>query len=208
MTAWTCFCAGLIFRVRICIWFLYSNGNFGLRAVEWVGPLGLNFDAYISGKAMALLVGRHLNKIDKKGRVSVPKPFRAAMVDQGFAGIYIFPYFQSPALEGTGEAFMQRLTNSLEENFDMFSEDQEDLAAITLESTHQLSFDPEGRVTLPAELCQHAGLTTQALFVGRGSRFRIWAPDAYGLHSQGQMDRARSRGVTLPLSPLQPNRKI
>lgn len=171
------------------------------------GAFGLNFDVSISGETMALLVGRHLNKIDKKGRVSVPKPFRAAMVSQGFSGIYIFPYFQSPALEGAGEAFMQRLTNSLEDNFDLFSEDQEDLAAITLESTHQLAFDPEGRVSLPSELCQHAGLTNQALFVGRGSRFRIWAPEAYELHAQGQLDRARARGATLPLSPVQPERE-
>lgn len=165
------------------------------------GAESLCFDASTSGEAMALLVGRHLNKIDKKGRVSIPKPFRAAMVAQGFAGVYIFPYFQSPALEGTGEAFMQRLTNSLEENFDLFSEDQEDLAAITLESTHQLAFDPEGRVSLPLELRQHAGLTNQALFVGRGSRFRIWTPEAYELHSSGQLERAKARGVTLPLSP-------
>jgi len=153
------------------------------------------------GGDMALLVGRHLNKIDKKGRVSVPKPFRAAMIDQGFAGIYIFPYFQSPALEGAGEAFMQRLTESLEDNLDLFSEKQEDLAAITLESTHQLAFDPEGRVSLPPELREHAGLLGEALFVGRGSRFRIWAPDAYALHSGEQLTRAKAKGVTLTLSP-------
>ena len=150
---------------------------------------------------MALLVGRHLNKIDKKGRVSVPKPFREAMTRQGFAGIYVFPYFQSPALEGAGEAFMQRLTDSLEDNLDLFSEEQEDLAAITLESTYQLPFDPEGRVSLPQELRDHAGLTDKALFVGRGSRFRIWLPEAYDEHASGQVQRAKAKGITLSLSP-------
>jgi len=150
---------------------------------------------------MTLLVGRHLNKIDKKGRVSIPKPFRAALINQGFAGVYIFPYFQFPALEGAGEAFMQRLTNSLEDNLDLFSDDQEDLASITLESTHQLAFDPEGRVSLPQDLRDHAGLNDQALFVGRGSRFRIWTPEAYKLHSAEQLVRAKARGATLRLSP-------
>jgi len=150
---------------------------------------------------MALLVGRHLNKIDKKGRVSVPKAFRAAMVGQGFAGVYIFPYFQSPTLEGAGEAFMQRLTDSLEDNLDLFSEEQEDLASITLESTHQLAFDPEGRISLPSALREHAGLLDEALFVGRGSRFRIWAPKAYAAHSARQLARAKVKGVTLTLSP-------
>ncbi|MBF0251372.1 MAG: division/cell wall cluster transcriptional repressor MraZ [Alphaproteobacteria bacterium] len=154
---------------------------------------------------MALLVGRHLNKIDKKGRVSVPKPFREAVLatggQGGFAGVYIYPYFKFPALEGADEGFMQRLADSLEENLDLFSDDQEDIAAITLESAHQLAFDPEGRISLPTELRHHAGLDGEALFVGRGSRFQIWSPDAYAQHRGGALERARAQGATLTLSP-------
>ncbi|MCW8916065.1 MAG: division/cell wall cluster transcriptional repressor MraZ [Magnetovibrio sp.] len=150
---------------------------------------------------MALLVGRHLNKIDKKGRVSVPKPYREAVLAQGFAGVYIYPYFKYPALEGAGEAFMQRLSESLEDNLALYSDEQEDIAAITLENTFQLAFDSEGRINLPTELCQHAGLDGQALFVGRGSRFQIWSPDAYQEHRSGALERAKATGATLQLSP-------
>ena len=150
---------------------------------------------------MALLVGRHLNKIDKKGRVSVPKPYREAVLAEGFAGVYIYPYFKYPALEGAGEAFMQRLSESMEDNLDLFSDEQEDLAAITLENTFQLAFDSEGRIILPQELCVHAGLTDQALFVGHGSRFQIWSPEAYQEHRSGALERAKATGATLRLSP-------
>ncbi len=150
---------------------------------------------------MALLVGRHLNKIDKKGRVSVPKPYREAVLAEGFAGVYVYPYFKYPALEGAGETFMQRIAASMEDNLALFSDAQEDLAAITLENTFQLPFDPEGRVSLPTELCQHAGLEGQALFVGRGSRFQIWAPEAYDEHRGGALERAKATGATLQLSP-------
>ena len=150
---------------------------------------------------MALLVGRHLNKIDKKGRVSVPKPYREAVLAEGFAGVYVYPYFKYPALEGAGEAFMQRVAESMEDNLALFSDAQEDLAAITLENTFQLSFDPEGRISLPAELCRHAGLDGQALFVGRGSRFQIWAPEVYDEHRGGALERAKATGATLQLSP-------
>jgi len=150
---------------------------------------------------MALLVGRHLNKIDKKGRVSVPKPYREAVLAEGFAGVYIYPYFKYPALEGAGEAFMQRLSASLDDNLELFSEAQEDIAAITLENTFQLTFDPEGRISLPAELCLHAGLDGQALFVGRGSRFQIWAPDTYQDLRGGALEKAKAAGATLQLSP-------
>jgi len=150
---------------------------------------------------MALLVGRHLNKIDKKGRVSVPKPFREAFLAKGFMGVFVYPYFKYPAIEGTDEAFMQRVTDSLEENLELFSEDQDDLASITLEYTFKLAFDPEGRVSLPRELCEHAGLEGEALFIGRGSRFQIWSPELYREHRGGAFERAKAKGATLSLSP-------
>ena len=150
---------------------------------------------------MALLVGRHLNKIDKKGRVSVPKPYREAVLAEGFAGVYIYPYFKYPALEGAGEAFMQRLSESMEDNLDLFSDEQEDIAAITLENAFQLAFDSEGRIVLPQELSVHARLSDQALFVGRGSRFQIWSPEAYQEHRSGALERAKATGATLRLSP-------
>ena len=58
---------------------------------------------------MPLLVGRYVNKIDKKGRGSVPKPFRDSFKGQGFKGIYAYPLFKYPAIEACGEDFMMRL---------------------------------------------------------------------------------------------------
>jgi MraZ protein len=149
---------------------------------------------------MPLLVGRYVNKIDRKGRVSVPKAFRDALVEHasGFAGIYAYPLFKAPAIEACGEAFMKQLADSID-NLDMFSDDQDDLASIVLESAHQLPFDPEGRVVLPAELVEHAGISGEALFVGRGARFSIWDPAAFAEHRGSAFARARERGATLPL---------
>ena len=152
---------------------------------------------------MALLVGRHVNKIDSKGRVSVPKPFRAAIGDQGFAGIYAYPSFKYPAIEACGDAFMRRLSESLE-GLEMFSDDQDDLASVILENAHALAFDPEGRVVLPKELLDYAGIDGQALFVGRGPNMQIWAEATYDKHRGQAFERARSRGATLRLRPVRP----
>lgn len=156
----------------------------------------------LPGAEMALLVGRHVNKIDRKGRVSVPKPFRDALATAGseFAGLYAYPLFKVPAIEACGEDFMTRLAESLDD-LDMFSDDQDDLASVLLESAHPLPFDPEGRVVLPADLLDHAGLEGQAFFVGRGARFQIWNPDIYQANRGQAFERARSRGATLRLRP-------
>jgi MraZ protein len=147
---------------------------------------------------MTLFVGRHVNNIDRKGRVSVPKPFRAALQAQGSQIIYAYPLFKHAALEACGEAFMARLSASLDD-LDMFSDEQDDLAAIVLENAQPLSFDPEGRVTLPKELADHAGISDQIAFVGRGARFQIWEPKAYQANRSMAFERARARGATLKL---------
>lgn len=151
---------------------------------------------------MALLVGRHVNKIDKKGRVSVPKAFREAFAGQGFAGIYVYLLFKVPALEAAGEAFMSRIGESLDETMEMFSDEQDDLATIIMNNAEALPFDSEGRVVLPQQFIDHAGLSTDAVFVGRGARFQIWEPAAFEVQNRQAFERARARGATLRLKPL------
>ena len=143
---------------------------------------------------MAALLGRHTNKIDKKGRVSVPKLFRDAIAHQDFSGIYVYPSFQYPAMEAAGEIFIQRVLASLDD-LDIFFDEEDDLAATILENTQPLPYDPEGRVILPKSMIDHVKLTTEAVFVGRGTRFQIWEPEAYALHNASSIDRARTRDV-------------
>lgn len=148
---------------------------------------------------MVLLVGRHVNRIDAKGRVSVPKPFRVAFAEQSFAGLYVYPLFRHPAVEACDERFMKRLSDSIDA-LDMFSEDQDDLATIVINNAEALPFDPEGRVMMPKPFLDHTGIQDKALFVGCGSRFQIWAPDAFGTWNVRAYERARARGATLKLS--------
>ncbi len=147
---------------------------------------------------MAALIGRHINKIDKKGRVSVPKPFRDALADQDFQGVYAFPSFKHPAVEICGDAFIQRVITSLDD-LELFSDDQDDLASTILGNSHRLPYDTEGRINLLPDLLRHAGIDAQALFVGRGTRCQIWEPSAYDVYNAGAFARARSRGATLSL---------
>lgn len=146
---------------------------------------------------MALFVGRYVNRIDRKGRVSVPKPFRDALGGQSFSGLYVYPLFKFNAFEACDEDFMGRLSDSLED-LPMFSDEQDDLSVI-LESAHRLPLDPEGRVALPKDVLKTTGISGQALFVGRGRRFQIWEPKTYEANRGKAFERARARGATLQL---------
>lgn len=150
---------------------------------------------------MPLLVGRHVNRIDRKGRVSVPKQFRDALARDGatFAGIYVYPSLSAPAIEACSEEFLYRVSESIGD-LPFLSPDQSDLATALLGEAQALPFDPEGRIILPAKLTEYAGIDGgEAEFVGRGQWFQIWNPRDYQVFSQEARERVRTRGATLPL---------
>lgn len=139
-------------------------------------------------------------KIDAKGRVSVPSVFRAAIAAQnsqsnggangqaaGPHGIFLTPSFTEPAIEGGGEQFMATV-NAMVERLDLFAEERDALAAALFADSHHLSFDADGRVSLPEALCAHAEIDKALCFVGLGSKFQIWSPDRFAAYR----DRARA----------------
>lgn len=151
--------------------------------------------------AAALLIGRFTNKIDKKGRVSVPKTFRDALQEQEFPGIYVFPSFRSACIEARSEAEMARITSSVD-SMELFSNNHADFSAFVIGNASALSFDPEGRVAIPRELMAHAGITDDALFVGGGTPrviFQIWNPAEFAKYSAVAGQRLRDGQATLPV---------
>lgn len=146
---------------------------------------------------MALLVGRFINKVDRKGRVSVPKLFRSSFACQDFAGLYAYPSLAQPAVEACDATYMEQMMDSLGAlaNYDGLPNDR---ASVILDNAHTLSFDPEGRIVLPADLLAYAGITDQALFVGRGRKVEIWEPAAHAAHAQASFQTVSGRSAPPP----------
>ncbi len=144
---------------------------------------------------MALFLSTFINKVDKKGRVSVPASFRAALTGLPYAGIVAYPSFRLQAIEGSGIDRMQEMSER-HDRLDQFSEEHESLALIFSE-TQQLPFDPEGRITLPENFCAHAQITETVAFVGRGQTFQLWEPSLLQEHTAESRQRVRRNGMTL-----------
>ncbi len=147
---------------------------------------------------MQLFMGSFLNRLDKKGRVSIPASFRAALSGSAFAGVVAFPSFSKQAIEAGGIERMAKLSEGADE-LPAFSSEQDDLAALIFASAHQLSFDGDGRVVLPEELIVHAGISDQVQMVGLGKTFELWQPDAFKAFRAEAMERAKLKRPTLKL---------
>jgi MraZ protein len=147
---------------------------------------------------MGLFLSTIVNKVDRKGRVSVPASFRTTLSQQIFQGIIAYRSFTASCIEGCGMDFMERLSDSTQ-TFDAFSPEQEDISALIFADARQLAWDPEGRILLPEDLIEHAGLTETAAFVGKGQTFQIWQPEAYKAMEAEIRARALKNRPTLPL---------
>ena len=146
---------------------------------------------------MALFLSTHENKIDKKGRVSVPASFRAELSEEAFQGVVLFRSNIHNCLEGFAWSYMQEIGKRLD-NFDLFSAEQDDLATSIFGTAVQLSMDGDGRIVLPQDLIGFANLTEKASFVGMGAKFQIWSPEMFASRRDVARQAVQSKGLTIP----------
>ena len=148
---------------------------------------------------MALFLSTYKNKVDKKGRVSVPASFRSVLAGENFGGIIAYPSFVYDCIEASGINRIERLSESID-NLDPYSEERDAFATSILGGCVQLSFDGDGRVVLPENLIEVAGLKDQAVFVGKGQTFEIWSPEMFDEYSQKAREFAKANRGALQAS--------
>ena len=118
------------------------------------------------------------NKIDKKGRVSVPATFRSHLNSMGYNGFISYPSFNHAALEACSQDRIEKLSNTID-SLNPFEEKRDFFATSILSESENLQFDTEGRVSLSNKLLNHAKIKNNILFVGLGKTFQIWEPNSF-----------------------------
>lgn len=150
---------------------------------------------------MTLFLSTYTNKIDKKGRVSIPAPFRAALTSQNFQGIIAYASFINKCVEACSMDRIVQLSACVDQ-LDPYSDERDAFATVILGGSVQLSFDPEGRVMLPEELIAIANLDDQACFVGKGATFEIWNPTSFEEYAQKAREIAKNKRAELRINSL------
>ncbi|MBR1601510.1 MAG: division/cell wall cluster transcriptional repressor MraZ [Alphaproteobacteria bacterium] len=116
-----------------------------------------------------------INKVDTKGRVSLPADYRA-IVKELSTEIVCYRSLSAPCIEGCLEETLDKLANVIEDATDFFSETQDNLTNLIFGDARRFTFDSTGRIMLSEKLLKHAGITDTAVFVGKGRKFQIWNP--------------------------------
>ena len=125
-----------------------------------------------------MFLSSYENKIDKKGRVSVPATFRSHLSGMGYNGFISYPSFNHSALEACSQDRIEKLSNAID-SLNPFEEKRDFFATSILSESENLQFDTEGRVSLSEKLLLHAKIKNTVLFVGLGKTFQIWEPNNF-----------------------------
>ena len=151
---------------------------------------------------MDQFLGTHQNRLDAKGRVSVPASFRAVLrtVEAGNS-LILRPSHKYACIEAWPAPVFAALERQMRE-IDLFSETHDDLAVSIYADAYPLDADKEGRILLPTLLVSHANLTEGVVFMGMGRIFQIWDPEAAARRRTEARERARTGGLTLPAAAL------
>ena len=102
-----------------------------------------------------MFLSSYENKIDKKGRVSVPATFRSHLNSLGYNGFICYPSFNHNALEACSQDRIEKLSNTID-SLNPFEEKRDYFATSVLSESDNLQFDTEGRVSLSSKLLNHA----------------------------------------------------
>ncbi len=125
-----------------------------------------------------MFLSTYENRLDKKGRVSVPASFRSYLSNLGYNGVVCYPSFNNLSIEAWPQDRIEKISNTIDA-LNPFEEKKDYFATSILSESINLQFDSEGRISLTLKLLKHAKIKNNMLFVGQGKTFQIWEPTIF-----------------------------
>ncbi len=121
------------------------------------------------------------NNVDKKGRVSIPAPFRNLLEKRKENQLYTLLSIDQPTIDAGGTDLLLAYEKRMAD-FDPLASEYNDLSFYFHGDSAWLKIDVDGRVTLSEVMRAHAGITDRVAFVGRGTFFQMWQPEKFTDH--------------------------
>jgi MraZ protein len=143
-----------------------------------------------------VFLGQYEHTIDEKGRMTIPARFREELGD----GAYMTRAFDQN-LTVMPAAIFEGLAERLSE-LSVTDPDVRALQQLIFANAAKVDFDKAGRILIPQFLRLDARLETNAIVVGQGKRFEIWAPELWAQQVDLQNSPAtaqRFKELNLPL---------
>ena len=87
-----------------------------------------------------MFLSTYENKLDKKGRVSVPASFRGYLSNMGYNGIICFPSFNNQSIEAWPQDRIEAISNAID-SLNPFEDKKDYFATSILSESINLQYD-------------------------------------------------------------------
>ena len=150
---------------------------------------------------MDRFLSNYINNVDKKGRVSIPAPFRALLEKRKETQLYTLQSIDMPTVDAGGTDLLIAYEERMAE-LDPLTGAYDDLSFYYHGDSAWMKIDRDGRIVLTDALREHTGITDQVAFVGRGTFFQMWEPKQFAEYRR----EARARILKMKQELVQKNR--
>lgn len=133
-----------------------------------------------------------VNRIDAKGRVSVPAHFRSVLQKRGLSELYALQAIDMEAIDAGGMDLLERYESRLAQD-DPFLRSSDDMSLFCHGDGAFLKIDGDGRITVTDFIREHTGITSEIAFVGRGLFFQMWEPGRFRAYREEVRQRLRAQ---------------
>lgn len=133
-----------------------------------------------------------VNRIDSKGRVSVPAHFRAVLQKRGYTELYALRALAMPAMDVGGLDLLDRYEERIA-RADPFLQSTDDMSYFCHGDGTFVKLDQDGRITMTDFIRAHTGIGAEVAFVGKGQTFQMWEPERLLAYQEEVRERLRRR---------------
>ena len=88
-----------------------------------------------------MFLSTYENKLDKKGRVSVPASFRSHLSNLGYNGVICYPSFNNSSIEACSQDRIEKISSAID-SLNPFEEKRDYFATSILEKISQMNYKP------------------------------------------------------------------
>ncbi|MFW5955681.1 MAG: division/cell wall cluster transcriptional repressor MraZ [Rhodothermales bacterium] len=135
---------------------------------------------------MAGFKGQAEYSVDSKGRVAIPAKMRAAMNPEAKNTFTVTRGFERCVVVYALDHW-QRVEDELA-GLNMYRAEARNLVRSVMMWAEEVSLDAQGRIGLPRQLLEFAGIQDRALIIGSLTHIEIWNPELFDQHLADQSE--------------------
>lgn len=151
----------------------------------------ITFTAHKQLYIMSTFIGNIEAKVDVKGRVFIPAPYRKILSFTDKSVVVMRKDPDNNCLVIYPEKVWENKLDELKLVLDEWNEQDQLLLMQFVSDAEWLDVDSQGRVLIQKKYLQQIGVESDALFVGGVDRFTIWSPSVYASTKLSSEDFAR-----------------